>query len=63
MAEDAGRKPLPISMGGAPFDADKLKRFRDLGIERVSTSLMSEKADQILPILDNWAGLMRQVNG
>ena len=63
MAEEAGRKPLPISMGGAPFDADKLKRFRDLGIERVSTSLMSEKADELFPILDKWAGLMREVNG
>ena len=63
MAADAGRKPLPISLGGAPMDAGKLKRLRDLGIERVSTSVMSEKADQILPILDKWAGLMRQVNG
>jgi alkanesulfonate monooxygenase SsuD/methylene tetrahydromethanopterin reductase-like flavin-dependent oxidoreductase (luciferase family) len=63
MAEEAGRKPLPISMGGAPMDVDKLKRLRDLGIERVSTSVMSEPADQILPILDKWAGLMRQVNG
>ena len=63
MAEEAGRKPLPISMGGAPMDADKLKRLRDLGVERVSTSVMSEKSDQILPILDKWAGLMKQVNG
>jgi hypothetical protein len=63
MAAEAGRKPLPISLGGAPFDADKIKRFRDLGVVRVSTSLMSEKADQIMPILDKWAGVMRQVNG
>jgi probable F420-dependent oxidoreductase len=63
MAAEAGREPLPVSMGGAPFDADKLKRFRDLGVERVSTSLMSEKADEILPILDKWTGVMRQVNG
>jgi probable F420-dependent oxidoreductase len=62
MAADAGRQPLPVSLGGAPFDADKLKRFRDLGVARVSTSLMSEKSDQIMPILDKWAGLMRQVN-
>jgi hypothetical protein len=62
MAADAGRPPLPVSLGGAPFDADKLKRFRDLGVARVSTSLMSEKSDQIMPILDKWAGLMRQVN-
>jgi probable F420-dependent oxidoreductase len=62
MAAEAGRQPLPVSLGGAPFDADRLKRFRDLGVARVSTSLMSEKSDQIMPILDKWAGLMRQAN-
>ena len=62
MAADAGRPPLPVTMGGCPLDADKLKRFRDLGVERVNTGLMSEPRDQILPVLDKWAGVMRQVN-
>jgi len=63
MAEEAGRDPasLPVTLGGAPEDADKLKRFRDLGAARVNVTLMSEKADAILPILDRWAGLMRQL--
>src|SRR3954468_18968982 len=63
MAEEAGRNPasLPVTLGGAPEDADKLKRFRDLGAARVNVTLMSEKADAILPILDRWAGLMRQL--
>lgn len=63
MAEDAGRKPdeLPVSMFGAPKDADVLKRWRDLGIARVVTSLPSEGADTILPLLDEWQALMRQV--
>jgi probable F420-dependent oxidoreductase len=63
MAEEAGRNPasLPVTLGGAPEDADKLKRFRDLGAARVNVTLMSEKAEAILPILDRWAGLMRQL--
>src|SRR5207248_4069066 len=63
MAQDAGRDPasLPVTLGGAPEDADKLKRFRDLGAARVNVTLMSEKADAILPILDRWAGLIRQL--
>ena len=31
--------------------------------DRVSTSLMSEKADTILPVLDRWAAIIRAVNG
>ena len=63
MAQEAGRDPasLPVTLGGAPEDADKLKRFRDLGAARVNVMLMSEKADAILPILDRWAGLVRQL--
>jgi len=65
MAQDAGRDPasLPITIGGAPDDLDKLKRFRDLGATRVNVSLMSEAPDGILPILDNWAGYIRQLRG
>src|SRR3954466_14971768 len=63
MAQEAGRDPAspPGTLGGAPEDADKLKRFRDLGAARVNVTLMSEKTDAILPILDRWAGLMRQL--
>jgi alkanesulfonate monooxygenase SsuD/methylene tetrahydromethanopterin reductase-like flavin-dependent oxidoreductase (luciferase family) len=63
MAQEAGRDPasLPVTLGGAPEDVDKLKRFRDLGAARVNVTLMSETADAILPILDRWAGLMRQL--
>jgi len=65
MAQDAGRDPasLPVTIGGAPDDLDKLKRFRDLGAARVNVSLMSEATDDILPILDKWAGYIRQLRG
>ena len=52
---------LPVTLGGAPEDADRLKRFRDLGAVRVNVTLPAEGADQILPVLDRWAKLMQQV--
>ena len=65
MAQEAGRDPasLPVTLGGAPDDLDKLKRFRDLGAARVVVTLMSETRDQLLPILDRWAGHIRQLRG
>jgi len=63
MAHGVGRDPagLPVTIGGAPDDLGKLKRFRDLGAARVNVSLMSDTRDDILPILDKWAGYIRQL--
>ena len=65
MAQEAGRDPasLPVTIGGAPDDLDKLKRFRDLGAVRVNVSLMSQAPNDILPTLDKWAGYIRQLRG
>ena len=63
MAAEAGRAPLPVTIGGAPEDLAQLQRFRDLGAARVNVSLPAEGADQILPILDRWAKLIQQVRG
>ena len=65
MATDAGRDPasLPVTIGGAPEDLAALQRFRDLGAARVNVSLPAESADKILPILDRWAGMIRQFAG
>jgi hypothetical protein len=65
MAQEAGRDPdsLPVTIGGSPDDPEKLKRFRDLGAARVVVTLMSETRDQLLPILDRWAGYIRQLRG
>ncbi|MGE5272049.1 MAG: LLM class flavin-dependent oxidoreductase, partial [Thiohalocapsa sp.] len=64
MAEEAGRDPksLSLRLGGVPDDADKLRRFRDLGVDAVNVTLMSEPRDKILPLLDHWAGHIRTVN-
>ena len=65
MAQEAGRDPasLPVTIGGAPDDPDALKRFRDLGAVRAVVTLTSETRDQLLPILDRWAGHIRQLRG
>jgi probable F420-dependent oxidoreductase len=63
MAEEAGRDPksLSVTLGGAPEDLDRLKRYRDLGVVRMNVRLPPAKADQILPVLDRWAILIPQL--
>jgi probable F420-dependent oxidoreductase len=65
MATEAGRDPatIPLSLFSVPEEADTMKRYRDLGISRVVVNLPSEDAGQILPVLDRWAEIIRQVNG
>jgi probable F420-dependent oxidoreductase len=62
MATEAGRDPttVPVTIFGAPENADRLRRYRDQGIARVVVSLPSVKADETLPVLDRWAELIRQ---
>ncbi|TDH60308.1 LLM class F420-dependent oxidoreductase [Dankookia rubra] len=63
MAAEAGRDPaeVPISTFGAPEDLDTIRRYRDLGVSRMVMTLESETAETILPVLDRWAALIRQV--
>ena len=61
MAAAAGREigSLPVTVFGAPEDADRLRRWRERGVARVVVSLPSAKSDEILPVLDRWAALIR----
>jgi probable F420-dependent oxidoreductase len=63
MLTEAGRDEaaFPVSLFSGVEDLDTLKRYRDLRIVRVVVSLPAAKEDVVLPILDRWAGLMRQV--
>src|ERR1700749_5043372 len=63
MAAEAGRDlaSVPSTLWGAKEDLDLLKRDRDNGISRVVVALDSAKADAILPVLDRWANLIRQL--
>jgi probable F420-dependent oxidoreductase len=64
MVADAGRDPksVPITLFGGTEDADLLKRYRDMGVARVVTTLPPEPADTTLPVLDRWTDLIRKVN-
>ena len=53
--------PLSVTLGGAPEDLDLLKRNRDLGIARMNVRLPPAKTEEILPLLDLWAKLIRQL--
>jgi probable F420-dependent oxidoreductase len=63
MANEAGRDlaSVPITIWGAKENLDLLKRDRDDGVSRLVVSLDSAKADTILPELDRWATLIRQL--
>ena len=62
MAAEAGRDPatLPITVFGVAEDADLIKRYRDAGVARIIFNLPSAKAEEVLPVLDRCAQLMRQ---
>ena len=64
MVTDAGRDPasIPISVWGVAQDADLIKKYRDAGVSRIIFQLPAAKADEILPLLDKCAGVIRQVN-
>jgi probable F420-dependent oxidoreductase len=63
MVVKAGRDPasMPITIWGAKENLDLLKRDRDDGVSRLVVSLDSGKANTILPELDRWATLIRQL--
>jgi probable F420-dependent oxidoreductase len=62
MAAEAGRDPatIPVTVWGVPENLDRIKRYRDQGIARVVVSLPSANDEETLPVLDRWAGLIRQ---
>ena len=59
----AGRDPdaFEITLFGVPPDGELLTRARDAGVARCVLGLPSAKADEVLPVLDRHAALMRQV--
>ena len=61
MAAEAGRAPdtVPITVFGVAEEADLIKRYRDAGVARIIFNLPAAKADEVLPVLDRCAALMR----
>jgi probable F420-dependent oxidoreductase len=60
MALEAGRDPasLPITVWYPPRDFELMKKYRDIGVERVVFSVPSDPADVVLPHLDEIGELM-----
>jgi alkanesulfonate monooxygenase SsuD/methylene tetrahydromethanopterin reductase-like flavin-dependent oxidoreductase (luciferase family) len=65
MATEAGRDTasIAITVWFPRQDADLMKRYEDLGVERVVFNLDSEPAAKVLPEVDKIGALMAKVNG
>lgn len=60
LAEQAGRKPqeVPVSIFGIPGDEALLRQYQELGVERAVLAVPSEERAKVLPLLDQYAGLV-----
>jgi len=64
MAKEAGRNSASLSFGiyGGPADPEVLKRYRDAGVNRVVLRLPSQSRDDVLPMLDDLAPVVRALS-
>jgi len=64
MVQEAGRDPktIEVSSFGLGEDLDRVKRLAEMGVARGVPMFPSEKADKVLPMIDRWVTIMRQVN-
>ncbi len=60
-ARAAGRDPadFPVTLLGAPADRDAVRRYSELGVERVVFWVPPEPRDRVLPLLDQYAAIAR----
>jgi probable F420-dependent oxidoreductase len=65
MARETGRDPASIEVSpfGLGENLDRVKRLAEMGVTRVVPMFPAEKADTVLPIIDRWTEIMRQVSG
>jgi alkanesulfonate monooxygenase SsuD/methylene tetrahydromethanopterin reductase-like flavin-dependent oxidoreductase (luciferase family) len=63
MAREAGRDPadLPITMFRVPDDVERLRFCQQIGVDRVVFSLPEKKEAEMLPILDRWAAIKKEL--
>jgi probable F420-dependent oxidoreductase len=54
-AKKAGRGKLPVSMFGVGPNEEQVKKFLDLGLDRLIFALPSATRDTVLPLLDKYA--------
>jgi len=58
-----GRGSREITSFALGEDLDRVKRLNEMGVARVVPMFPPEKADKVLPIVDRWAKIMKEVNG
>jgi probable F420-dependent oxidoreductase len=63
MAKEGGRDPdeLPISLFRVPENIERLRLYARLGIDRVVFSLPAAREDEVLPIIERWSKLKREL--
>jgi probable F420-dependent oxidoreductase len=59
LCAEAGRGPLPVTIFGAPARAEALAAYRDAGAARAVMFLPPAGRDEVLPILDKHAEMVR----
>ena len=61
-AEQAGRKPseVPVSVFSASGDETTLGQYQELGVERAVFAVPSKGKEQVFPLLDKYAALVRK---
>ncbi|HMB34255.1 MAG TPA: LLM class F420-dependent oxidoreductase [Methylomirabilota bacterium] len=62
MATAAGRDPgsIPVTVFGVAENVDAVRRCQDAGVARAIFNLPAAKADEVLPVLDRCAALIRK---
>jgi probable F420-dependent oxidoreductase len=65
LAVEKGRDPetISVSVYGAPMDASALATLQTAGVARAIFVLPSRAADEILPLLDRGAAVVRELHG
>lgn len=60
LAKEAGRDTIPVSIFGTPPNAEAVEQYANIGVGRALFNLPSAPRDEILPLLDRYADLMKQ---
>ena len=65
LAREAGRDPASIEITSFALgeDLDRVMRLKEMGVARAVPMFPPDKADKVLPIVDRWAKIMKQING
>jgi AmiR/NasT family two-component response regulator len=59
-AADAGRGPVPVTMFGASRDPGSVERLAAVGVTRAVLPVRPMARDELLPVLDRAAELLRR---